>query len=52
MMGGQNWRLCSSQTNWKQNADWECWKKLEEQFKQIHGPFLFDLDEDDQDKAC
>jgi hypothetical protein len=33
-------------------ADWECWKKLEKQFEQIHRPFLFDLDEDDQDKAC
>ena len=33
-------------------ADWECWKKLEEQFKQIHEPFLFDSDEDDQDEAC
>jgi hypothetical protein len=21
-------------------ADWECWKKLEERFKQIHGPFF------------
>ena len=33
-------------------ADWECWMKIEEQFEQIHGYFLFDLDEDDQDKAC
>jgi hypothetical protein len=32
-------------------ADWESWKKLEEKFEQFHGPFLFDLDEDDQDKA-
>ncbi len=32
-------------------ADWECWKKIEERFKQIHGPFLFDSDEDDQDEA-
>ena len=32
-------------------ADWECWKKIEERFEQIHGPFLFDLDKDDQDKA-
>jgi hypothetical protein len=32
-------------------ADWESWKKLEERFKRIHGPFLSDLDEDDQDKA-
>ena len=31
-------------------ADWECWKKLEERFKQMHGPFLSDSDEDDQDK--
>jgi len=34
--------------NWKQHemvkADWECWKKLEEQFS--------DSDEDDQDEAC
>ncbi len=33
-------------------VDWECWKKLEEQFEQIHGPLLFDSDEDDQDEAC
>jgi hypothetical protein len=32
-------------------ADWECWKKIEEQFEQIHKPFLFDLDKDNQDKA-
>ncbi len=32
-------------------ADWECWKKIEERFKQIHGPFLFDSDKDDQDEA-
>jgi hypothetical protein len=32
-------------------ADWECWKKLEERFERIHGPFLFDLDEDDQDEV-
>jgi hypothetical protein len=32
-------------------ADWECWKKLEERFKRIHGPLLSDSDEDDQDKA-
>ena len=31
-------------------ADWECWKKLEERFKRIHGPFLSDSDEDDQDE--
>jgi hypothetical protein len=24
-------------------ADWECWKKLEKQFEQIHGIFSFDL---------
>jgi hypothetical protein len=33
-------------------ADWECWKKLEEQFEWIHRPFLFDSDEDGQDEAC
>ena len=32
-------------------ADWECWKKIEEQLEQIHGPFLFDSDEDDEDEA-
>ncbi len=32
-------------------ADWECWKKIKEQFEQIHGPFLFDADKDDQDEA-
>jgi hypothetical protein len=32
-------------------ADWECWKKLEEQFEQIHGLFSFDLDDDDQEQA-
>ncbi len=32
-------------------ADWECWKKLEKQFKQIHGPILFDLDDDNQEQA-
>jgi hypothetical protein len=32
-------------------ADWECWKKIEEQFERIHGPFLFDSDKDDQDEA-
>jgi len=31
-------------------ADWECWKKLEERFKWIHGPFLSDSDEDDQNE--
>jgi hypothetical protein len=33
-------------------ADWECWKKIEEQFEQIHGLFLIDLDEDDLEQAC
>ncbi len=33
-------------------ADWECWKKLEEQFEQIHGLFSFDLDDNDQEQAC
>jgi hypothetical protein len=33
-------------------ADWECWKKKEKQFKQIHGLILFDLDDDDQEQAC
>ncbi len=32
-------------------AYWESWKKLEERFKRIHGPFLSDSDEDDQDEA-
>jgi hypothetical protein len=32
-------------------ADWECWKKLEESFDQIHGPFLLDLDDYDQEDA-
>jgi hypothetical protein len=32
-------------------ADWECWKKIEERSKQIHGPFLFDSDKDNQDEA-
>jgi hypothetical protein len=32
-------------------ADWECWKKLEEQFKQIHGLFSFDLYDNDQEQA-
>ncbi len=32
-------------------ADWECWKKLEEEFKQFHGLHLFDLVEDDQEDA-
>jgi hypothetical protein len=34
-----------------EKADWECWTKLEKQFKPIHGPFLFDMDVYDQDKA-
>ncbi len=33
-------------------ADWECWKKLEEQFEQIHGLFTFDLVDNDQEQAC
>jgi hypothetical protein len=32
-------------------ADLECWKKLEEQFKQIHGIFSCDLDDNDQEQA-
>ncbi len=32
-------------------ADRECSKKIEERFEQIHGPFLFDSDKDDQDEA-
>jgi hypothetical protein len=32
-------------------ADWECWKKLKEQFKQIHEIFSFDLYDDDQEQA-
>jgi hypothetical protein len=32
-------------------TDWECWKKLEEEFKQFHGIFLFDLVDDDQEDA-
>jgi hypothetical protein len=32
-------------------ADWECWKKLEEGFKQYHGLFLCDLVDDDQEDA-
>ncbi len=31
-------------------ADW-CLKKLEEQFKQFHGLFSFDLDDNDQEQA-
>ncbi len=33
-------------------ADWECWKKKEKQCEQIHGPILFELDEDNQEQAC
>jgi hypothetical protein len=33
-------------------ADWECWKKLEEGFKQFHGIFLFDLVDDDHEDVC
>ncbi len=33
-------------------ADWECWKKIEEQFEQIHGLFSFDLNDNDQEQAC
>jgi hypothetical protein len=32
-------------------ADWECWKKKEKQFEQIHRPILFDLDDNDQEQA-
>ena len=32
-----------------EKADWECWEKVEEEFKQIHRPFLFDLDDDGQE---
>jgi hypothetical protein len=32
-------------------ADWECWKKKDKQFEQIHGPIPFDLDDDDQEQA-
>jgi hypothetical protein len=28
-------------------TDWECWKKKEKQFEQIHGSILFDLDDND-----
>jgi hypothetical protein len=34
-----------------EKADWKCWKKLEQQFEQIHGPSLFDLDDDNQEQA-
>jgi hypothetical protein len=33
-------------------ADWERWKKKEKQFEQIHGPILFDLEDNDQEQAC
>ena len=32
-------------------ANWVCWKKLEERVKQIHRPFLLDLDDDVQEDA-
>ncbi len=32
-------------------ADRECWKKIEDRFEQIHRPFLFDSDKDNQDEA-
>jgi hypothetical protein len=32
-------------------ADWECWKILEEGFETIHGHFLNDFDDDDQEDA-
>ena len=32
-------------------ADWECWKKVEEGFKNIHVLILYDLDDDDQEDA-
>jgi hypothetical protein len=28
-------------------ADWERWKKKEKEYKLIHGPILFDLDDND-----
>jgi hypothetical protein len=34
-----------------EKADWECWKKLEEGFKQFHGLLLFDLVDDKQEDA-
>jgi hypothetical protein len=34
-----------------EKADWECWKKLEEGFKQFRGLLLFDLVDDDQQDA-
>jgi hypothetical protein len=34
-----------------EKADWECWTKLETQFKQIHGPFSFDMDDNNQDNV-
>jgi hypothetical protein len=52
MMGGQNGRQCSLQTNWKQHelkADRECWKEANKQREaldlQINGPFLFERDD-------
>ncbi len=32
-----------------EKVDWDCKKKLEQQFEQIHGPFFFDSDEDYHD---
>jgi hypothetical protein len=32
-------------------ADWKCWKKSEEGFETIHGHFLNDFDDDDQEDA-
>jgi hypothetical protein len=34
-----------------ENADWECWKKSKEGFKQFHGLFLFDLVYGNQENA-
>ena len=34
-----------------EKADWECWKKLEERFERIHETYIFDSDDDNQDKA-
>jgi hypothetical protein len=32
-------------------ADWGCWKKLENQFEQVNRPFLSELNDDNQDHA-
>ncbi len=32
-------------------AYWECWTKLEKKIVHIHGPFLLDMDDNDQDNA-